>query len=249
MQTQRQVANPFSVYNRMVASISSASGPLIDSIQAVFNVTGALTATTALGTTALALAPPIGVAVACLGAVAYRVYALVRDNEEFKEIMDDLLFVMQKIETVNPCPFVESETDTCRYVKRHLIQMTEILNLFLRLPEKTRIKTLTPAQFTNQLLREFTLMNAGLSVILLEAKFQTPVDAIAVQEVTGEKSGGGAINYNDPAFAEQVNKLMSQINKNTDDIVIQNAVATEGGRRTRHNKRRKNRRTIRNRRR
>jgi hypothetical protein len=250
MQTQREeVANPFVVYNRIFGQFSTASSAIVDSLQAVFNVTGALTATTALGTTALAIAPPIGVAIACLGTVAFKVYTLVKDNKEFKEILDDLSFVMQKLNKVNPCPSIENQNDTCLYVKRHLIRITEILNLFLvhRESKTERIRsTLAPGTYTNQILREFTLLNAGLSVILLEAKFHTPVDAVAVVEETETEKflGGGAINYDDPAFVEQVNNLMREINKDTEEIIRQN-VSSGGRRRTRQRRSRKNKRTRR----
>lgn len=248
--------NPFVMYNRLVGSVSSSSSAFVDVLQATFNLTGALTATTALGTTALVLAPPIGVAIACVGTVAFKVFSLVKDNDDFKEVLEDILFVMKQLERIDPCPTTLPQTESCQFVSRHFMVILDILKLFVRLPQTIRIKSLTPSQFTSQLIRELTLLNTGLTIMLLDAKSREPVEALAVmrgEEMTDSNKKGGGMNLNDPIIIEQATRLLRETDIRTDEIIRQNM--TQGGRKTRktrktrNNRRKKNRRTRRNKRR
>jgi hypothetical protein len=242
--------NPFEIYRKFVKSVTPLSFAAVDFFQATFNVTGALTATTAIGgATAAAIVPPIGVAIVCLGTVALKVHSLVSENDDFKEILYDIHFVLEALKRVNPCTGGEQEQDeNCKYVSRHLLSMTEILDLFLKLEtsETRRIITFTPVQFTEQLLREFTLLNAGLTVLLLDFKFQQPVEAIAVLEAENEQKlgGGGELNLDDPELDEQVSKWLGKMSSEVDEIIVQNNNKS-GGRRTRQRRSRKNKRTRR----
>ena len=232
--------NPFQMYERFFDSSVSMNSLAfgVDFAQFSFNTAAAFTATTAATLSALAIAPPIGVAIACLGTIACRVYTVIQANKEFVEILNDISFILNELSSVNPCQKSEKQSRSCDYVARHILSIAIILELFLKSESNSKFLTFTPVSYTGQLLREFTLLNAGLTIMLLEAKLQQPVETEA--EFV---SGGGPLNLDNPEFKKQVGQLLDRINTDVDDIITDSSSGSgKGGTK---NKRNKNNRTRR----
>ena len=262
--------NPFKRYEKFLEK-SQAQNAFVDTMQLSFNATAAVIAVLSLTSSV----PAIGVALACLGTVCCKIFSLFKDNNEFRLLLIEIDFILKTLEEVNPCPensvgLPVLQTRPCIYVSQHLQNITTILLNYGKKLEQ-RITSITPASYINEIVKELSLMNAGLTLILLDAKLQGEKVAVAAPQATvvGEEEvvfdnknnisyGGGPLDLDNDVLQVEVVNALKQLTQEVKQIVRDNPNIVEsdkkgGGTRRRRNKnkrrtRRNKRRTRRNKR-